>query len=62
MATYKRVRVGSVVKAGSHYGFDIVDEQNSPLVSIVYPTEAEAKAARAAIETTLSKAVALATR
>jgi hypothetical protein len=62
MATYNRVRLGSVVKAGSNYGFDIVDEQNNPLVSIAYPTEAEAKAARAAIETALAKAVALGTR
>jgi hypothetical protein len=62
MAIYKRVRFGSVVKAGSNYGFDIVDEQNNPVVSIVYPTEAEAKAARTAIETALSKAVALGTR
>lgn len=62
MAIYKRVRLGNVVKAGSNYGFDIVDEHNNLLVSIVYPAEAEAKAARAAIETALAKAVALGTR
>jgi hypothetical protein len=62
MPTYNRVRLGNVVKAGSIYGFDIVDEHNNPLVSIVYATEAEARAARAAIETALAKAVAFGTR
>lgn len=62
MAIHNRVRLGNVIKAGSNYGFDIVDENNNPLMSIIYPTEAEAKAARAAIETALAKAVAVGTR
>jgi hypothetical protein len=62
MATYKHFKLGNVVKAESNYGFDIVDEHKTPLFSIIYPTEAQAKAAHTAIETALAKAVAVGTR
>ena len=45
MATYKHFKLGNVVKAESNYGFDIVDEHKTPLFSIIYPTEVQAKAA-----------------
>ena len=45
MATYKHFKLGNVVKAESNYGFDIVDEHKTPLFSIIYSTEAQAKAA-----------------
>ena len=62
MATYKHFKLGNVVKAEPNYGFDIVDEHNPPLFSIIYSTEAQAKAAHTAIETALAKAVAVGTR
>jgi hypothetical protein len=62
MATYKHFKLGNVVKAESNYGFDIVDEHKTPLFSIIYPTEVQAKAAHTAIETALAKAVAIGTR
>src|SRR5208337_3048848 len=62
MATYKHFKLGNVVKAESNYGFDIVDEHKTPLFSIIYPTEVQAKAAHTAIETALAKAVAVGTR
>jgi len=55
-------KLGNVVKAESNYGFDIVDEHKTPLFSIIYPTEVQAKAAHTAIETALAKAVAVGTR
>jgi len=70
MATYKQFRLGELGPAQAGFGllgpdcrnFNLLGGKHSlPLLSIVYPTEAEAKAARDAITAALSTAIAVVT-
>jgi hypothetical protein len=68
MATYKHFRLGDVVPAQAGFGLIGPDcrslnllggQYRVPLLSIVYPTEAEAQAAREAITAALAPAIAV---
>ena len=70
MATYKQFRVGELAPAQAGFGLLGPDcrsltvlggQQRVPLLSIVYPTEAEAEAAREAITAALATAIAVVT-
>lgn len=70
MATYKQFRLGDLAPAQAGFGligpdcrsFALLGGPHSlPLLSIVYPTEAEAKAARDAITGALATAIAVVT-
>jgi hypothetical protein len=70
MPTYKEFRLGDVAPAQTGFGligpdcrsFNLLGGQHGvPLLSIVYPTEAEAEAARHAITTALTTAIAVVT-
>jgi hypothetical protein len=70
MATYKQFRVGGLAPAQPGFGLLGPDcrsltllggQQCVPLLSIVYPTEAEAEAAREAITAALATAIAVVT-
>jgi hypothetical protein len=68
MATYKQFRLGDLAPAQAGFGligpdcrsFNLLGGQHRvPLLSIVYPTEAEAQAARDAITAALATAIAV---
>ena len=70
MATYKQFRLGELAPAQAGFGllgpdcrsFTVLGGQHRvPLLSIVYPTEAEAQAAREAITGALATAIAVVT-
>ncbi len=43
MATYKHFKLGNVVKAESNYGFDIVDEHQTPCFRLSIPPKSKPK-------------------
>jgi hypothetical protein len=67
MATHKRsqFKLGNVASftAGSTdlhgFGFSVINQHGSPLFSIVYPTEDEARSAYEAVTSALSNAIAV---
>ena len=68
MATYKQFRLGDLAPAQAGFGLIGPDcrsvnllggQHRDPLLSIVYPTEAEAQAARDAITAALATAIAV---
>lgn len=57
MATYQQFQVEAVQPFANGHGFNIANQHHRPLFSIVYPTKAEAEAARNAIIAALTKAI-----
>jgi hypothetical protein len=57
MPTYQQFHVEPVQAFLNGHGFNITNQHHRPLFSVVYPTLAEAEAARDAISAALSKAI-----